>query len=461
MILTDTRIKSLRPQETPFRITDGESLYLFVKPNGSKLWQFRYRFSGKQRTLSIGPYPRVSLQKARQKRIEAQDLLRQKIDPSAHKQLKQKEADFRAHNTFEAVAREWHQHKSLRWSPRYSANTLRRLELHIFPLIGKRPIEEIKPLEILEVAQLQEKKGNTDMSHRVLEILNAVFRRAVVTGRLERNPSEHLRSELLVHTVENHPALPEEELANFLLKLQGIYFNTETTRLAVWLLLLTAVRQCELRFSKKSDIDFEKREWVLRPEITKMRRPHIVSLSSQAITVLRRLFEETSDSEWLVPSTRTKVHPVMSANTINQVIRRMGFEGKVVGHGFRSTFSTILNDHGFDAKIVDRQLAHVGRDKIEAAYNRADYSKQREDLMQWWGDFLDSKLPPSQRIVKTKGSQQYVSSITKIQVTSASNPVPIQALQPEDEESPGPKIASSGLNFETLNTFADFFNSPS
>ena len=186
MLLTDIKIKNLILKEKPYRITDGESLYLFIKPNGSRLWQFRYLFSGKQRTLSIGPYPRISLMKARQKKIEAQELLRQNIDPSNQKQLEKKMAEFRAGNTFEMVALEWHRHKSLRWSPKYAANTLRRLELHIFPSIGRRPIEEIQPLEILSVAQALEKTGKTDMSHRVLEILNAVFRRAVITGRLEK-----------------------------------------------------------------------------------------------------------------------------------------------------------------------------------------------------------------------------------------------------------------------------------
>ena len=369
-------------------------------------------------------------------------------------------AEFRACNTFEMVAREWHKHKLLRWSPKYASNTLRRLELHIFPLIGKRPIAEIEPLEILNVAQKLEENRKTDMSHRVLEIMNAVFRRAVITGRLERNPAEHLSSELLSHTVVNHPALAEQELSSFLRRLQGMHFRDESTRLAVWLLLLTAVRQCELRFSKKSDIDFERREWILRPEVTKMKRPHIVSLSKQAIHVLHRLFDLTGDSEWLLPSRRTRVHPVMSENTINQVIKRMGFEGKVVGHGFRSTFSTILNDHGFEAKIVDRQLAHVGRDKIEAAYNRADYSKQREQLMQWWGDFLDAQLPSSQKIIEAAASHPPLSSLKNIKVSSASNPIPRQPLHQKPQDSVILEEAFSNLRFETLDTSTDFFNFP-
>ena len=441
-------------------MTDGENLHLLVKPNGSKLWQLRYIFAGKPKTLSIGPYPRITLLKARSQKARAQELLRQNIDPSAHKQLEKQLAEFRAHNTFEMVGREWHQHKSMRWSHKYAANTLRRLELHIFPLIGKRPIEEIKPLEILNVAQKLEEKGKTDMSHRVLEILNAVFRRAVITGRIQRNPAEHLSSELLSHTVVNHPALREQDLPCFLLKLQEMHFRDESTRLAVWLLLLTAVRQCELRFSKKSDIDFGKREWVLRPEVTKMKRLHIVSLSTQALAVLGNLFEHTSDSEWLFPSRRTKVHPVMSENTVNQVIKRMGYEGQVVGHGFRSTFSTILNNHGFDAKIVDRQLAHVGKDKIEAAYNRADYTKQREELMQWWGDFLDSHLPPSQKLLSTRRPKNILSSIENIEVTTSSMPIPIQAVDLKNNDLAPSESAFTNLSSEMLNALPNFFHPP-
>lgn len=399
MPLTDTRIKNATPLSKTYKLSDGERLTLVVKPNGSKLWQFRYEFGGKAKVLSIGRYPDVSLSKARELKNDAKKSLRKNIDPSSKKQQERKLASFNANNTFELLAREWHERKSIRWSAKYAENTLRRLEIHAFPLIGKRPIEEILPMEILEIALKLERKGKTDMSHRVLEILNSVFRRAVITGRLKRNPSEHLSSELLSHDVTHHPALGEEDLPEFLDKLQSLPFRDESTRLAVWLLLLTAVRQCELRFSKKSDIDLARKEWILRPEVTKMKREHIVPLSTQALTVIERLFEETPDSDWLVPSRRTRKKPVMSENTINKVLERMGYKGRVVGHGFRSIFSTVLNDHGFDSKVVDRQLAHVGRDKIEAAYNRAEYNKQREHLMQWWGAFLDDQLQDSKRLV--------------------------------------------------------------
>ncbi len=400
MPLTDTRIKNATPLSKTYKLSDGERLTLVVKPNGSKLWQFRYEFGGKAKVLSIGRYPDVSLSKARELKTDAKKSLRKNIDPSTKKQQERKLASFNANNTFELLAREWHERKSIRWSAKYAENTLRRLEIHAFPLIGKRPVEEILPMEILEIALKLEKKGKTDMSHRVLEILNSVFRRAVITGRLERNPAEHLSSELLSHSVTHHPALAEEDLPEFLNKLQSLPFRDESTRLAVWLLLLTAVRQCELRFSKKSDIDLARKEWVLRPEVTKMKREHIVPLSTQALTVIERLFEETPDSEWLVPSRRTKKKPVMSENTINKVLERMGYKGRVVGHGFRSIFSTVLNDHGFDSKIVDRQLAHVGRDKIEAAYNRAEYNEKREQIMHWWGDHLDAQLPSCKKLIK-------------------------------------------------------------
>jgi len=397
MLLTDSKIRNAKPKKKEYRLADGESLYLLVKLNGSKLWHFRYEFAEKSKTLSIGKYPGISLAEARDQKHEAKKLLRKNIDPSANKQQERSIATYKANNTFEKLAREWHEHKTPLWSSKYAANTIRRAEIHIFPHIGSRAIADITPLEVLAVVQKLEVAGKTDMSHRVLEIMNSVFRRASITGRVDRNPATDLVREIIPHQVEHHPAITEQEIPKFLEALDNLRCYQQYTKYAFWLLLLTGVRQCELRYSKKSDIDFDAKEWRLRPEVTKMKRVHIVALSTQAIVVLRKLFELTEFSEWLVPSQRTRVHPVMSENTINQMIDRMGYKGRIVGHGFRSLFSTTLNDHGFDSKIIDRQLAHVGRDKIEAAYNRAEYTEKRKEIMQWWGDFLDSQRPLKKR----------------------------------------------------------------
>lgn len=397
MLLTDTKIRSAKPQQKQYRLSDGECLHLVIRPNGSRLWHYRYEFLGKAKTLSIGKYPEISLAEAREQKREAKKLLRKNIDPSARKQQERSIATYKANDTFEKLTREWHEHKSIRWSPKYAANTIRRAEIHIFPHIGKRAIADVTPLEVLAIIQKLESEGKTDMSRRVLEIINAVFRRAIITGRIDRNPATGLVEEAIPHHVEHHPAITEQEIPDFLKALDNLKCYQQYTKYAFWLLLLTGVRQCELRYSKKSDIDFKAKEWRLRPEVTKMKRVHIVALSTQAIFVLRKLFELTEFSEWLVPSQRTKIHPVMSENTINQIIKRMGYKGRIVGHGFRSLFSTTLNDHGFDSKVIDRQLAHVGRDKIEAAYNRAEYSKKRREIMQWWGDFLDSHRPRNKR----------------------------------------------------------------
>jgi len=397
MLLTDTKIRNAKPQQKQYRLSDGESLNLLVRPNGSKLWHYRYEFLGKAKTLSIGKYPEISLAEAREQKREAKKLLRKNIDPSARKQQERSIATYKANDTFEKLASEWHEHKSTRWSSKYAANTIRRAEIHIFPHIGKIATADVTPLEVLAIVQKLESEGKTDMSRRVLEIINAVFKRAIITGRIDRNPATGLAEEAIPHHVEHHPAITEQEIPDFLKALDNLKCYQQYTKYAFWLLLLTGVRQCELRYSKKSDIDFEAKEWKLRPEVTKMKRVHVVALSTQSIFVLRKLFELTEFSEWLVPSQRTKIHPVMSENTINQTINRMGYKGRIVGHGFRSLFSTTLNDHGFDSKVIDRQLAHVGRDKIEAAYNRAEYNEQRREIMQWWGDFLDSHRPRNKR----------------------------------------------------------------
>ena len=403
MPLSDFQIKNAKPKEKRYKLSDGESLILLVYPNGSKLWHYYYEFGGKPKTLSIGKYPRISLLEARDAKHEAQKKLEKGIDPSAQKQKEKVVAEYLANDNFEKMAREWHAHKSARWSKKHAANTLRRLEMHVFPYLGSRVITQISSLEVLAVIQRVEKAGKTHMSRRILQIMDAVFKRAIVTGRLEKNPAAHLSCELLPHEVKHMPTLSEDEIPKFLSRLDTVEKKNlrEQSVLALWLLMLTVVRTCELRFSKKSDISFERKEWVLRPEVTKMKREHIVSLSNQAIAVLKRLFELTPHSEWLVPSTQNRVHEVMSENSVNSLIELLGYKGRIVGHGFRALFSTVLNDHGFDSKTVDRQLAHVGKDKVESAYNRAEYKKKRQEMMQWWGDFLDSKRPEERRFCPT------------------------------------------------------------
>jgi len=393
MLLKKTRIDNALPEKKLYRLNDGEGLYLVVTSAGGKLWQFRYHFAGKARTMSYGSYSEVSMEEARLKRQRDRDLLRNNIDPGEWEKKERYLTEFRANNTLEKVAREWHDHRrnAKQWSEKRASLTIRRLENHVFPYLGSRPIEGIEPLEILTVAQRIENRGHTYLSHEVLWIMKAVFRRAVRTRRLKENPAADLSEELIPHRAENMRTIPEDEISRFLRRLEANEQIHESTRLAIWLLMLTAVRTCELRLSKKSDFLLQRKEWILRPEITKMKREHVVPLSSAAMKIVEQLFDQSPDSEWLLPSRKQAKAGIMSDGTINKALRILGYEGQLTGHGFRSLFSTTLNEHGFDPRVVDRQLAHVSKDKVEAAYNRAEYLPMRCLMMEWWGQHVISK----------------------------------------------------------------------
>lgn len=415
MLLTNAEILGAAPKKKTYRLADGDGLYLTVKPNGSKFWQFRYHFGEKPQTCSYGQYPLVSLKNARLEKQQDRSLLLDNVNPATYRKEEKAKAQFRDGNTFEEAAREWFNRRIQlgKWSEKRASLTMARLENHVFPHLRRRVIHSIESIEVLSVIERIESKGHTYLSREVLWIMNAVFRRATRTRGLEKNPAEGLTEELVSHEVKHMPTIAEAELPNFLWKLDTASNCSERVRMATWLVMLTAVRQCELRFSKKTDIDFEREEWVLRPEVTKMKRAHIVPLSSQAIAVLKILFALAPDSEWLVPSrTRTK-SPVISDGTINKLIELIGYKGRITGHGFRALFSTTLNEHGFNRVEIDRHLGHVTilydeekktrkSDMIERSYNRAQYQNTRREMLQWWGDFLDSKRPNERKFCLNK-----------------------------------------------------------
>jgi len=261
---------------------------------------------------------------------------------------------------------------------------------HIFPDLGKRPVSEIKPLEVLSVVQKVESKGLTDICVRVLWICSSVFRYAVITGRAEHNPALNLKGALKPYRENHLPSLRARDIPDFLVALDSL--NTrKQDQIAFKLLLLTALRTGELRRGRWEDVDLRAGEWRVPAEMMKMRDEHIVPLSSQSISLLEELRAMTSHQRWLFPSRYGRVNPVMHENRINDMIESMGYKGRVVGHGFRSMFSTILNEQGFNRDAIERQLAHVERNGVRAAYNRAEYLPERRFMMQWWGDFIDGK----------------------------------------------------------------------
>jgi len=323
MALTEQKIRNTKSSDKRYKLGDGEGLHLLVHPNGGKYWQFKYRFANKERLLSLGRYPEVKLSEARVLREDARRQLREGHDPNEVRKRDKLTAIYRDRNTLKAVAEEWFDRNADSWTKHYAEDTWNRLKNHIFPTLGSQAISAIQPLELLSVIQRIEKRGKTDMSHRVLRITSAVYDFAIITGRAQHNITTGLLKALKRHQTKNYPTLKPSEVTEFLGAFQALG-SIEQNRLAFRLLLLTAVRTGEMRYSKWSDIDFEKREWHLRPEIMKMRSEHLVPLSRQTVRVLRKLEQITGDSEWLLPTTHNRVHEVVSENLINDMIKRMG-----------------------------------------------------------------------------------------------------------------------------------------
>lgn len=402
MALTETAIKALKPGAKEIKVADAGGLYLAVHPNGSKYWRLKYRFAGKEKKLALGKYPTISLREARDKRDEAKSLLARGIDPGAKKQEEKRLAVFNASNTFKTLTYSWHENFKTDWSPTHGAKILRRLELHIFPTLGNRPIKEIKPNDLLQVIRKVEEREATHLSRRLLQLCRSIFSYAIANQLLEYNPAADLKGALKAHKEVHYPTLQSKELPSFLQKLETVE-TTPQNKLAIKLLMITFMRQGELRRAKWEDINFNAKEWRIPAENTKMRDEHIVPLARQTIGLLESLHLLTGSSPYLLPSQHRQKHPIMSENTINVVLNKMGYKGKLVGHGFRALASTILNEHGFSPDIIERQLAHAERNKVRAAYNRAEYLPQRKEMMQWWADHLDSQLKGKVIKLRTAG----------------------------------------------------------
>jgi integrase len=388
MSLTDTFCKNAKPLDKPKKHYDEKGLYLEVMPNGSKYWRFKYRYANKEKRLALGVYPEISLKAAREGREEARKLLVSNIDPVQKKKSDKVQTTLNANNCFQVIAKEWHELNKSKWMPSHAVITWNRLENHVLPLLGNRPIAEIKPLELLDTLRKIEKKGATETSHRMLQICNGIFRYAVIIGHIEYNPAIDLAGALISHKSSHYPTLAAKDLPSFFQKLENAV-TSQQNKLAIKILMLTFLRQGELRHSKWQFVDLEAPEWRLPAHITKMGDNHIVPLCKQSITLFEQLNKFTGYSEYLFPSQQRRKHAVMSENTINKVLHNMGYKGKFVGHGVRALASTILNEHGFRMDVIERQLAHMERNKVRAAYNRAEYLAERREMMQWWGNYLE------------------------------------------------------------------------
>lgn len=387
MPLTDIKVKTAKPMDKAYKLTDGGGMYLLVKPNGSKYWRLKYRFVGKEKMLSIGVYPDVSLADARQKRDEARKILAAGGDPGEVKKADKLAHKLSTENTFEAIAREWHKQKADRWSLRYRDEIIDTFEKDIFPYLGRRPITEIKPMELLETLRRLEKRGALEKMRKVRQRCGEVFRYAIVTGRAEYNPAPDLATALATPKKTHFPFLTAEELPYFIKDLAG-YTGSVITKTATQIIMQTGVRTQELRFARWEDIDFEKRLWEIPPEVMKMKRPHIVPLSEQVVELFQSLKPITGMYPLVFVGRNDRTKPI-SKESVNQVIELLGYKGRLTGHGFRHTMSTILHEQGFNSAWIETQLAHVDKNAIRGTYNHAHYLEGRREMMQWYGDYID------------------------------------------------------------------------
>lgn len=388
MPLTDIKVKTAKPMDKAYKLTDGGGMYLLVKPNGSKYWRLKYRFVGKEKMLSIGVYPDVSLADARQKRDEARKILAAGGDPGEVKKADKLAQKLCTENTFEAIAREWHKQKADRWSLRYRNEIIDTFEKDIFPYLGRRPIAEIKPMELLETLRRLEKRGALEKMRKVRQRCGEVFRYAIVTGRAEYNPAPDLATALATPKKTHFPFLTAEELPYFIKDLAG-YTGSVITKTATQIIMQTGVRTQELRFARWEDIDFEKRLWEIPPEVMKMKRPHIVPLSEQVVELFQLLKPITGMYPLVFIGRNDRTKPI-SKESVNQVIELLGYKGRLTGHGFRHTMSTILHEQGFNSAWIETQLAHVDKNAIRGTYNHAHYLEGRREMMQWYGDYIES-----------------------------------------------------------------------
>ncbi len=391
--LTDVQIRNAKPSPRPRKLFDGRGLYLLLTPTGGRWWRLKYRApDGREKLLSLGTYPEVGLREARDTRDEKRKLLRSGIDPTEQRKEAKAAAivaERREQDSFEAVAREWFEKFSATWAPGHARTIIARLERDVFPWMGGRPIGEITSMELLEVLRRVEARGALETAHRIKQVCGQAFKYAIATGRAPCDPSADLRGALPPVKEEHHAAVTKPtEVAALMRAIDG-YQGTFVVRCALRLAPLVFVRPGELRKAEWSELDLDAALWRIPAERMKMRTEHLVPLSGQAVKILRELHPLTGAGRYVFPSARSAVRP-MSENAVLAALRRLGYaRDQMTGHGFRTMASTLLNEQGWPADAIERQLAHAERDGVRDAYNRAEYLTERRKMMQGWADYLD------------------------------------------------------------------------
>jgi len=400
--LTNTAVFSAKARAKPYKMFDGEGLLLFVTPSGSKLWRLKYRFGGKEKLLTLGRYPAISLADARALKFEARKLLAQGIDPGAAKQASKEKAVEEA-LTFGAVTEEWFAKRQSALAPATIRNIRYRLDNFLLPALGKTPIKTIMPRQILEpLRKVEDMVPHT--ARRSLQICGQIFRYAVASGYVDSDPTRDLRGALATETVTHQASITEPKAVGALLRAIWDYDGRPVTALALRLLSLVFVRPGELRHAEWSEFDPDTAEWRIPAARMKMRQQHIVPLSKQALTVLDELRPFTGKGKLLFPSERSVLRP-MSENTLNAALRRMGYaKEEMCSHGFRSMASTLLNEQGWNRDAIERQLAHSERNSVRAAYNYAELLPERRKMMQAYADYLDG-LRKGEKVIPLRSGE--------------------------------------------------------
>lgn len=403
MKLNDRQLRNLRyDASNPSRQTfaDGKGLFVELTKSGGKLWRMAYRFQGKSKLLSIGKYPDVTLAEARKATDDARALLAQGIDPCAAKQEAKAAQRAALANTFEHIARQWHENGclNLKWQPNHAARIWRYFENDVLPYIGAQPIAELRIKDIRAVLDRIRGRGVLETAEKIRNWLSMVFRFAIQQEISENNPADALTGYLPKHKGEHMPALPREELIEFYRRL--LLENTrQQNRILVMLIMLCFARNTEIRGGEWREIDFKKRVWTIPAERMKMKRLHLIPLSDWAVELLQELHELTGRTPFLFPS-RTNAGGYVSENTAGAIMKRMGYDGIATPHGFRSLASSTLNEQGYNGDAIERQLAHEESNRIRAAYNRTDYMEERAAFMQWYSDFLRDKYRQAEQLAK-------------------------------------------------------------
>ncbi|HCA7855107.1 integrase arm-type DNA-binding domain-containing protein [Enterobacter hormaechei] len=402
MALTDTKVRSAKPEAKEYSLADGDGMFLLIHPNGSKYWRFRFRFGGKQHLMAFGVYPETSLADARQKREEARRLVAAGVDPREHKRAV-KEEQAKEVITFESVARDWHA-SNQKWSESHSGRVLKSLEDNLFDAIGKRNIAELKTRDLLIPIKAVEVSGRLEVAARLQQRTTAIMRFAVQSGLIDYNPAQEIAGAVATAKRQHRAALELNRIPELLHRID-IYTGRPLTRLAVELTLLVFIRSSELRFARWSEVDFETAMWTIPGEReplegvkhshrgSKMRTPHLVPLSSQALTILEKIKRMSGNRELIFVGDHDPRKP-MSENTVNKALRVMGYDTKVevCGHGFRTMACSSLIESGLWSRdAVERQMSHQERNSVRAAYiHKAEHLGERRLMVQWWADYLDA-----------------------------------------------------------------------